>query len=333
MNSHDHSHIDVHVHSASKQYVDLLGALGSEPEVTRWAREMVAHAGEAGLQRRIDVMDRSRVERQILSMSAATPYFDDVESSIRAARFINDEHAELCRRYPDRFSFFATLPMPHLDASLAELERAMRDLGAAGVTFTTHIRGRSLAEPAFEELFAELDRRGTVVFLHPPGFACYAPMIAEHQWTLGAPIEDAICAMQLMRAGFPRRYPQLKIILPHLGGFLAFLRYRTTRHAHLNLPGQDTPAQQMRKFWYDTASGEPEALRIAATCYGADKLLFGSDYPYWDRDYDVTWQYLEQAGLTPDELAGVRSENARALFGEKLFPSRDAGGSPATAAP
>jgi predicted TIM-barrel fold metal-dependent hydrolase len=322
VNSHHHNHslIDVHVHSASKQYVDLLAQLGAESEVTRWAREMIAQADEAGLQRRLDVMNRSQVERQILSMSAATPYFDDVESSIRAARFINDEHAELCRRYPDRFSFFATLPMPHVDACLIELDRAMHDLGAVGVTFTTHIRGRSLAEPAFEELFAELDRRGSVVFLHPPGFSCYSPMIQEVQWTLGAPIEDAVCAMQLMRAGFPRRYPQLKIILPHLGGFLAFLRYRTSRNADINMPAEDKPSLQMRKFWYDTASGEPEALRIAAACYGADKLLFGSDYPYWDRDYDVTWQFLEQAGLSPSELAGVRSENARALFGEKLSP-------------
>jgi predicted TIM-barrel fold metal-dependent hydrolase len=121
--------------------------------------------------------------------------------------------------------------------------------------------------------------------------------------------------MQLMRAGFPRRYPQLKIILPHLGGFLAFLRYRTTRHAHRNMPTEEAPATQMRKFWYDTANGEPEALRIAAACYGADKLLYGSDYPYWDEDYDVTWQYLEKAGLSESELAAVRSGNARALFG------------------
>ena len=320
----EHNHIDVHVHSLSKKYVDLLQELGAEHEVTRWAREIVAHAEEEGVQRRLDVMDRSRVERQILSMSAATPYFDDAEAGIRAARFINDEHAELCRRYPDRFSFFATLPMPHVDACLAELDRAIRDLGAVGVTFTTSIRGRSLAEPAFEEVFAELDRRATVVFLHPPGFSCFSPMIKEHQWTLGAPIEDAVCAMQLMRAGFPRRYPQLKIILPHLGGFLAFLRYRTSRNADLEMPTEDKPSVQMRKFWYDTASGEPEALRIAATCYGADKLLFGSDYPYWDRDYDVTWQYLEKAGLHPDELAAVRSENARALFGEKLLSAKPA---------
>jgi 6-methylsalicylate decarboxylase len=324
MEHHDCSHIDVHVHSLSKQYVDLLEELGAEREVTRWAREIVPYADEAGIQRRLEIMERSQVERQVLSMSAATPYLDDADAGARAARFINDEHAELCRRYPDRFSFFATLPMPHIDACLAELDRATRDLNAAGVTFTTHIRGRVLSDPAFAEIFAELDRRGTVVFLHPPGFSCYSPLIERHQWTLGAPIEDAVCALDLMKAGFPRRYPNCKIILPHLGGFLAFLRYRTTRNADRNMPTEDTPTVQMRKFWYDTASGEPEALRIAATCYGAARLLFGSDYPYWDRDYDVTWQFLDQAGLSAAEVAGVRSENARALFGDKLLSPKAA---------
>jgi predicted TIM-barrel fold metal-dependent hydrolase len=123
----------------------------------------------------------------------------------------------------------------------------------------------------------------------------------------------------LMRAGFPKRYPRLKIILPHLGGFLAFLRSRTSRNVDRYAPDAEKVSLQMRKFWYDTASGEPEALRAAAVCYGADKLLFGSDYPYWEHDYDVTWQYLERAGLNEDELASVRSGNARALFGDKLF--------------
>src|ERR1700678_1154270 len=92
-----------------------------------------------------------------------------------------------------RFSFFATLPLPHVDAALSELERA-RELGAVGVTFSTSVLGRPLTDAACAEVFAELDRRAAIVFLHPPGLACASPLIRESglAWSLGAPIEDAV---------------------------------------------------------------------------------------------------------------------------------------------
>ncbi|MGA2394711.1 MAG: amidohydrolase family protein, partial [Candidatus Lustribacter sp.] len=167
--------IDVHAHAFSADYVRLLEELGAKSEVMHTTRGVFSD----GHQKRLEVMDYGGVERQVLSMSAATPYFDDVTSAVRAARFINDEHAGMCRRYPQRFSFFCVLPMPHADASLAEFTRCVDDLGAAGVTFTTQIGDRPLTDPAFAEIFAELDRREQVVFLHPPGLGCASPIIRD----------------------------------------------------------------------------------------------------------------------------------------------------------
>jgi 6-methylsalicylate decarboxylase len=307
-------HIDVHAHAFSPAYVDLLERLGAPPEVVEPARTVL---GESDLARRIGTMDESGVERQVLSMSAATPYFDLPSSAIEAARFLNDEHAAVCRAHIGRFSFFATLPMPHVDAALEELQRAFSELGAAGVTFTTSIRSRPLTDPAFSEVFAELDRRNAVVFLHPPGLACGSALIRESRlvWSLGAPIEDAVCAMQLMQAGFPRRYPRLKIILPHLGGFLSFVRYRVDRSAARSMPGEDPPSLQMRRFWYDTANGEPDSLFSAVAAYGAERLVFGSDYPYWTGEsYRHAVDYLETAGLSEAELSAVRYDNANRIL-------------------
>jgi predicted TIM-barrel fold metal-dependent hydrolase len=310
-------HIDVHAHAFSGAYIDLLEQLGAGDDVVGTARMVLAEAAPEGVGERLHVMDQSGVDRQILSMSAATPYFDDVASAVRAARFINDEHALQCRRFPPRFAFFATLPMPHVDAALEELRRALDEMGAAGVTFTTSIRLRSLADPAFDAVFAELDRRAAVVFLHPPGLSCASPIIRESRltWSVGAPIEDAVCAMQLMKAGFPRRYPRLKIILPHLGGFLPFLRYRLDRSPERQMPGEDPPSIQMRKFWYDSANGDPDALLASVKTYGIDRVLFGTDYPYWTGDaYNHAVEYLATAGLTEAELAAIRYGNAEALF-------------------
>ncbi len=309
-------HIDVHAHAFSAAYVDLLEHLGAGDEVVAPARMVVASSPESDIRDRLAVMDESNVDRQILSMSAATPYFEDASAAVRAAQFLNDEHAVLCRAHPERFSFFATLPMPHVDAVLDELRRACDELGAAGATFTTSIRGRSLADPAFRDVFDELDRRAAVVFLHPPGLSCASSLIRESglAWSLGAPIEDAVCAMQLIRAGFPRRYPRVKIILPHLGGFLPFLRYRLDRGADRKMPGEDPPSVQMRRFWYDTANGEPDALLHAVRVYGVDRVIWGSDYPYLTGDsYRRAVEYLDLTGLPAGDLAAIRYENARNL--------------------
>ena len=263
-------------------------------------------------------MDGSRVGRQVLSMSAATPYLNDRAGAERAARFLNDEHAALCRTHPERFGFFATLPMPHVDAALEEIRRAFDDLHALGVTFTTSVNACSLADPAFAPVFAELDRRAAVVFLHPPGFACESPIVAESglTWPVGAPVEDAVCALQLARAGFPERYPALKIVIPHLGGFLPFLRYRLDKAGERKrAPGEDPPSLRLRKFWYDSANGEPDSLAHAVKAYGADRIVFGSDYPYWtDASYEHAVHYMEKAGLTEHEMTAIRNGNARHLF-------------------
>jgi predicted TIM-barrel fold metal-dependent hydrolase len=310
-------HIDVHAHAFSPAYIDLLEELGAGRDVIWPARMVIDEASPQGLADRLGAMDASDVARQVLSMSAATPYFDDPAAAVRATRFINDEHAELCRSHAARFSFFATLPMPHVDVALTEIARAFDELGAAGITFTTHLRGRPLTEPAFEPVFAELDRRSAVVFLHPPGLACASPLIRDSglAWSVGAPVEDAVCALQLMKAGFPRRFPNLKIILPHLGGFLPFLRYRLDRSADRQMPGEDPPSVQMTKFWYDSANGEPDALRAAVRAYGIGRVLYGSDYPYWTgASYTRTVEYLAMTGLGEEELEAIRHGNAQALF-------------------
>jgi 6-methylsalicylate decarboxylase len=307
----------VHAHFFSRAYVDLLEELGCDDRILLDSRRAVFDVPDHGIGARLAVMDASHVERQILSMSAATPYLDDRANAVRAARFLNDEHAGVCRTYPDRFGFFATLPMPHVDAALDEIRRAFDDLGAMGATFTTSINARSLADPAFAAVFAELDRRGAVVFLHPPGFACESPIIGQSglTWPLGAPVEDAVCALQLVRADFPSRYPQLKVIVPHLGGFLPFLRYRLDKTTPRRGPGADPPTVLLRKLWYDSANGEPDALALAAKVFGADRILFGSDYPYWlDDSYAHAVNYLEMAGLSDADVAAIQSGNARRLF-------------------
>jgi aminocarboxymuconate-semialdehyde decarboxylase len=310
-------HIDVHAHAFSAAYIDLLEELGAPGDVVAPTRMVAATSPAADLRNRIAHMDEGFVERAVLSMSAATPYFNDPAAALRAARFLNDEHAELCRTHAGRFSFFATLPLPHVDAALDELDRAVGELGAAGVTLSTTIQGRPLTDASFAEVFAELDRRAAVVFLHPPGLSCASPLIRESglAWSVGNPLESAVCALQLLEAGFPRRFPRLNIIVPHLGGFLPFLRYRLDKAAARKFTYGDPPSEQMRKFYYDSVNGEPEALTLAVHTFGSDRILWGSDYPYWRGEaFRHAVDYLALTGLPVNDLKRIRYDNAAALL-------------------
>ena len=118
----------------------------------------------AELDARLALMDRAGVGMQILSASPQLPHGRDETAAVDAARCVNDQYAELVARHPGRFRAFASLPLPHIDASAAELARALDQLGMAGVAMTTTILDQPLVDSPAAQLFAELDRRGTVLY-------------------------------------------------------------------------------------------------------------------------------------------------------------------------
>jgi 6-methylsalicylate decarboxylase len=201
--------IDVHAHYWTDDYLDLLVDLGKTDTGTQ--RGLGAGGGEE-LDARLRLMDRAGVDMQVLSASPQLPHGEDRGKAVAAARFVNNQYAALVERHPDRFLAFAATPMPHIDASIAELGRALDELHMVGVTMNTTVLGQALAEPRYEPIFAELDRRGAVLYLHPAGNGACTPLISEYHltWMVGAPMEDTISVMQLISHGIPSRYPRIK---------------------------------------------------------------------------------------------------------------------------
>ena len=310
--------IDVHAHCFPAEYLDLLDRYGNSAVGTDFARRFAAGATSAELDSRFQLMERAGVVCQILSIAPQAPYFHDRERSIAAARLANDAFADLTRRYPRKFFAFGCLPLPHLGASLAEAARCLDELAMAGITVSTWALDRSVADRSFDPLFEELNRRGAVLFVHPAGLACGSSAIADSRltWPLGAPVEDALVALQLMQSGVPTRYPRLSIILSHLGGFLPFLMRRLDHQSRWFL-AEDSPlpSELARRFWYDTVNAHPPALRCAVETLGADRLLFGTDFPYWnDGAYELAASYISQSRLSAEAVAQIESRNAAALF-------------------
>ena len=242
---------------------------------------------------------------------------------MEGTRLINDTYAELARAYPGRFCAYAALPLPHIDASLKELERATETLGTVGVTISTSVLGKSLGDPHFDPLWEELNRREAVLFIHPAGVACHSPDIkkSDLHWVLGAPVEDALCALQLIQAGIPARYPRMKTIIPHLGGVLPFIIHRLHELAPRFVSGASSlnVRDAVRSFWYDTVNGYPPALKLACDVFGVEHVIFGTDYPFWREDaHQLATTYIREAGLSEDDVDAIYSRNAAGLFAGRL---------------
>jgi aminocarboxymuconate-semialdehyde decarboxylase len=309
--------IDVHAHYWTEDYLDLLTDLG---RAGAGAARGLGAGGGADLEARLRLMDRAGVEMQVLSACPQVLYGEDADKAARAARFVNDQYTQLVAQYPDRFRAFAALPMPHLDESAGEMRRALDDLSMAGIALNTSVLGHALVDADYEPIFAELNRRNAVLYLHPAGNSACSPLIANYHltWMVGAPVEDTISIMQLITHGIPTRYPNIKIINSHLGGALPMLLQRADDQYRWEAPDTpELPSAAARRMWYDTVGhGHVPALRCAIDSFGADRLLLGTDFPYENGDTFVrAVDYINDLQIDPAAARAILDQNATALLG------------------
>ncbi|MFI9342069.1 amidohydrolase family protein [Streptomyces sp. NPDC052773] len=269
--------IDVHAHFVTDSYVRQARAAGHElpdgvPAWPTWSART-----------HLELMDRAGIETAILSVSSPGVYFGDADAARALAREVNEDGARIVAEHPGRFGLFASLPVPDVEGALAEIAYAFDVLGADGVVLETNTHGVYLGDPRLEPVFAELDRRAAVVFLHPTSPVCW------ERSALGRPrpmvefvFDTARTVTDLLFAGTLNRCPDLKVIVPHCGGALPVLADRINGFMRLFMPGdQEAPdaVAQLRRLHYDLAGPAfprqvPALLRLAAP----ERLLYGSDY-------------------------------------------------------
>jgi 6-methylsalicylate decarboxylase len=306
--------IDVHHHAIPEPYARWLRAKGVADASGRALPEWSPEGSLA-------VMDANGVATGILSVSAPGVHVDPAkrdDAEARAmARTVNEITAEVARANPDRFGFFATLPMPDVEGAIAEARFALDVLGADGVVLLANALGRYLGDPDDEPLFAELARRAAVVFVHPtmlpsPPVEGIPPFAADFL------LDTTRAAYQLVRAGVVQRYPQLRFILSHAGGFVPYASHRLAMA--LVLETRRAPPElidDFRSFWFDTAlSSSPAALPSLLAFAKPGHVLYGSDHPFAPPvaiEY-FTKQLDAYPGLDADARAAIDRRNAEALF-------------------
>jgi aminocarboxymuconate-semialdehyde decarboxylase len=268
---------------------------------------------------RLRAMDAAGVDIAIVTLTSPNVFWGSPTVSLKASELVNNDMSEQQRRYPDRIRFMCSLPWQHPKLALAELRRACDELGAVGVMVLANIDGASLTNRVFSSIWKEIDRRGLPVLLHPsapPGTKQLDVMKYNLVASTGFMFDTTLAVSRLIFDGFFDRYPKLKLIASHGGGTLPYIAGRLDI-CHANMPAcreriSALPSTYLRKIFYDSVVFQRESLELAVKVGGADKVLYGSDYPHNIGDMKGCLARVD--ALPPAVRDAVRGGNAMRIF-------------------
>jgi uncharacterized protein len=329
--------IDIFNHFMPKAYLDRLGDhIPGHVALTAFPRLETLWDVDA----RLRLLDQFDGLRQVLSL--ANPPLELIAAPDRTpelARIANDELAELCRTHPDRFpAFIASLPMNNIDASLAEIDRAVSGLGARGIQLFTNVAGRPLSAPEFRPIFQRMVAHDLPVWVHPmrgPNFPDYASETvseAEIWFSFGWPYETSACMTRLIYSKIFDELPDLKIITHHMGGMIPYFAGKINlgfRQIFFGTPQRNPAAEEaglrnppmhyFKLLYADTAlNGEVAPTRCGHAFFGTASCLFATDAPFDSEQgrglIANTIKAVEALPVTAAEREQIFAGNARALL-------------------
>lgn len=290
------------------------------PFYTAWLKERGIHAAggrelpDWSAEAALELMAEADIATAICSVSTPGTHLGDDAEGRRMSRAVNEFCAQVAADHPGRFGFFASVPLPDVRGAVAEACHALDVLGADGVTLLANARGTYLGDPSWEPLMAELHERRAVVFIHPsdlpgPDVPGIPPFAADFL------LDTTRAAISYARSGGLERYPGLKIILSHAGGFVPYAAERMAR-----ICGEDgsyeAGIRRLRRFYFDTAlSSSPYALPSLLAFAAPGHITFGSDWPFapGERSLHFT-RLLDRFEMDAGTRAGIDRGNALALF-------------------
>ena len=269
--------IDFHAHAILPSYVDALKRLNLDAAaiegfpLPKWSAE--SH---------LQFMAEAGIDFTILSL--ATPHISDCKS----ARAINEDFAQICRRFPDKFGFAATLPLPNVEGSIEEFHFATEKLGALGVKVASNSDGVYLGDERLDPIFAALNEKNSLVIIHPSP-AKFLPregvVTGKVMALFEYPADTTRAVLNMLANGTLEKFPRVKVVVPHCGSFLPYMKQRAGAMfqmlAAMNLMTPVNFAESLSKLFFDTAGDPmPEQLDMLLKIASLDQIIFGTDYPY-----------------------------------------------------
>ncbi len=267
-------------------------------------------------------LEKEGVDRQIVGpWMDLTGYTLPAEEGARWTRLQNDAQAEELKAagLGNAFVGLAGLPMQDPARAAAELEHAVGKLGFRGAMIATNVNGTNYDDPRFDPVWRAAVAARVPIVLHP--FNTVAPeRLTKHflSNSLGNPLDTTIAAATMIYGGVCDRFPDLKVVLVHAGGFLPWIIGRleqSHRHAPTGKGAmKKPPLDYLKWFTYDTIIFQPPMLKFLVETVGADRVVLGSDDPFDMQDFDMT-RVVRQAGLSAADQTTIFETNSQSLFG------------------
>jgi len=313
--------VDVHAHCAVAEAIELRRSSGNQA-----ANQPLLLDGQA-LADRLKTMDAQGIEIAVLSIN---PNWYDVDRDLvsKIVAVQNERMAAFCASHGDRFAAFASVALQFPDLAAQQLEQAMKKLGLRGAAIGGSVAGRELADPAFHPFWAKAEELGAVVFIHPQGSgtADFNNRLKGNGLlgnVIGNPLETTIALSHLIFEGTLDRFPGLKILAAHGGGYLPSYMNRSDNGCR-TFPAQcragvpkERPTEYVKRMYYDSLVFTSEALRHLVAEVGVDRIVVGTDYPYPWVDAPVD-HVLNGAGLTDTDREAILQGNAAKLLGLRI---------------
>lgn len=311
--------IDVHAHCHFREAIALMGeeAGGVLPR-TKGAQEHFIVIAE-----RLKGMDAQAIDMEVLSINPFW-YRKDRDLAAEIVRVQNEKLAELCAARPDRFAAFASLALQYPDLAVQQLEIAVRRLGLRGAAIGGSVAGEEFSDPKFHPVWAKAEELGAVLFIHPQSTPELAKRFRGNGWlanTIGNPLDTTIALQHLIFEGTLDRFPGLKIVAAHGGGYLASYAPRSDHACFVAPPNcnpdiklKKKPTEYLNQLYFDSLVFTPEALRHLAAQVGTSQIMLGSDHPIPWEEHPVDHVFATTT-LSDEEKIAILGGNAARLLG------------------
>jgi predicted TIM-barrel fold metal-dependent hydrolase len=313
--------VDVHSHCYFREAINLMGDAADKvlPPVKGVPEHFIV------IEQRLKEMDAMAIDMEVLSINPFW-YGRDRDTAAAIVKMNNEKLAELCASRPDRFGAFASLTLQFPDLAVQQLETAIKKQGLRGAAIGASVLGEDFADPKFHPVWAKAEELGAVLFIHPQSTPELAKRFKGNGWlsnTIGNPLATTIALQHLIFEGTLDRFPGLKIVAAHGGGYLGSYAARgdhacfvSPQNCDPNISLKKKPSEYLNQLYFDAMVFTPEGLRHLVAQVGASQVVLGTDHPIPWEQHPVDHVFTTTS-LTDKQKVAILGGNAARLFGMK----------------
>jgi aminocarboxymuconate-semialdehyde decarboxylase len=313
--------VDAHSHCYFREAINLMGDAADKvlPPVKGVPEHFIV------IEQRLKEMDAMAIDMEILSINPFW-YGKDRDTAAAIVKVNNEKLAELCASRPERFGAFASLSLQFPDLAVQQLETAIRKQGLRGAAVGASVMGEDFSDPKFHPVWAKAEELGAVIFIHPQSAPELAKRFKGNGWlsnTIGNPLDTTIALQHLIFEGTLDRFPGLKVLAAHGGGFLPSYAARgdhacfvSPQNCNANITLKKKPSEYLNQLYFDAMVFTPEGLRHLVAQVGASQIVLGTDHPIPWEQHPVDHIFATTT-LSDKQKAAILGGNAAHLFGLK----------------